>query len=176
LLTPRLTDTGSRFSNTKISANSKPKSEQLEIFSARDLGQSDLCKKLGKFGSLPCPFKQVSYSMPNPVIVLFDRILLYYLPFLLFSVSSILHIALHFPSYSFHLFIDFSTSFFISPESFSMSLVSLFCRVMYCQFYCTITYFPENGFTKKQNLEASLWIFQRFLNPRASPCFSFLKS
>jgi hypothetical protein len=25
--------------------------------SVRDLGQSDLCKNLGKFGSLPCPFK-----------------------------------------------------------------------------------------------------------------------
>ncbi len=75
-------------------------------------------------------FKQVSYSMPNPVIVLFYRILLYYLPFLLFSVSSILHIALHFPSYSFHLFIDFSTSFFISPKSFSMSLFN--CSALCC--------------------------------------------
>ncbi len=28
-------------------------------YSARDLGQSDLCKNLGKFGSLPCPFKFV---------------------------------------------------------------------------------------------------------------------
>ncbi len=27
--------------------------------SARDLGQSDLCKKLGKFGSLPCLFSKV---------------------------------------------------------------------------------------------------------------------
>ncbi len=26
--------------------------------SVRDLGQSDLCKNLGKFGSLPCPFKK----------------------------------------------------------------------------------------------------------------------
>ncbi len=26
--------------------------------SVRDLGQSDLCKNLRKFGSLPCPFKQ----------------------------------------------------------------------------------------------------------------------
>ncbi len=128
-----------------------------------------------KFSRL-CTFKQVSYSMPNPVIVLFYRIILYYLPFLLISVSSILHIALHFPSYSFHLFIDFSTSFFISPGSFSVSPFHCSARVMYCIFYCTITYFPETGFTKKQNPEASLWIFQRFLNPRASPCFSFLKS
>ncbi len=26
--------------------------------SLKDLGQSDLCKNLGKFGSLPCPFKE----------------------------------------------------------------------------------------------------------------------
>jgi hypothetical protein len=31
LLTPRLTNTGNRFSNTNISANSKPKSERLEM-------------------------------------------------------------------------------------------------------------------------------------------------
>jgi hypothetical protein len=30
LSTPRLTNTGSRFSNTNISTNSKPKSERLE--------------------------------------------------------------------------------------------------------------------------------------------------
>ncbi len=59
LSTPRFTDTGSRFSNTNISGNSKPKSERLEMWCncVRDIGQSDLCKNLGKFGSLPCLFK-----------------------------------------------------------------------------------------------------------------------
>jgi hypothetical protein len=33
--------------------------------SARDLGQSDLCKNLGKFGSLPCPFNFQIFSLYN---------------------------------------------------------------------------------------------------------------
>ncbi len=63
--TPGLTDMGSRFSNTNISANSKPKSNGSKC-SVRDLGQSDLCKNLGKFGSLPCPFKERTISKKIP--------------------------------------------------------------------------------------------------------------
>ncbi len=58
LVDSRLTDAGSRFSNTNISENSKPKSERLKD-SVRDLGQSHLCKNIEKTGSLPCPFKKV---------------------------------------------------------------------------------------------------------------------
>ncbi len=35
--------------------------------SVRDLGQSDLCKNLGKFGSLPCPFKRLKLALKNLV-------------------------------------------------------------------------------------------------------------
>jgi hypothetical protein len=49
LLTPQLTIGGSRFSNTNISKNSKPKSDGLKG-SVRDLGQSDLCKNIEKTG------------------------------------------------------------------------------------------------------------------------------
>ncbi len=58
LVDPTTHRCGSRFSNTNISENSKPKSERLEG-SVRDLGQSDLCKNIGKTGSFPCPFKSL---------------------------------------------------------------------------------------------------------------------
>ncbi len=49
---------GSCLSFTNISANLKPESERLDMYSSvRDLCWTDLCKKLGKSASLPCPFK-----------------------------------------------------------------------------------------------------------------------
>jgi hypothetical protein len=40
----------------RISPRIRSQNRNSSKCSARDLGQSDLCKKLGKFGSLPCPF------------------------------------------------------------------------------------------------------------------------
>ncbi len=50
LVDSRLTDAGSRFSNTNINRKGLKGS-------VRDLGQSDLCKNIGKTGSLPCPLR-----------------------------------------------------------------------------------------------------------------------
>ncbi len=50
-------DTGNRFSNT-ISPRIQSQNRNGSKYSVRDLDQSDLCKNLGKFGSLPCPFKE----------------------------------------------------------------------------------------------------------------------
>ncbi len=49
---------GSRFSITNISENSKLKSERLETYSVRDLCRTGLCKNPRKSASLPCPFKK----------------------------------------------------------------------------------------------------------------------
>ncbi len=54
LLTPRLGELGSGFTNN--SANSKPKLERLER-SVRDLCRTGLCKNPRKSVSLPCHFK-----------------------------------------------------------------------------------------------------------------------
>ncbi len=40
----------------RISPRIRSQSQNDSKCSVRDLGQSDLCKNLGKFGSLPCPF------------------------------------------------------------------------------------------------------------------------
>jgi hypothetical protein len=54
--TPRLAESGRRFSITNISANSKPKSERLERYCKGSMRNLFL-QKPRKSASLPCPFK-----------------------------------------------------------------------------------------------------------------------
>jgi hypothetical protein len=56
LLTPRLTDAVSRF-RIWISPRIRSQNRNGLKGNVRDLGKSDLCKNIGKTGSLPCPFK-----------------------------------------------------------------------------------------------------------------------
>ncbi len=65
MLTPRLTDTGSRFSNTNISASSKPKSEQLEM-KCKGPRPKQFMQKPRKIGSLPCPFNDIFPNCKDP--------------------------------------------------------------------------------------------------------------
>jgi hypothetical protein len=75
LSTPQLTDTGVVF-QIRISPRIWSQNRNGSKSSARDLGQSDLCKKLGKFGSLPCPFnialdQSNQYTLKRAVIRLY---------------------------------------------------------------------------------------------------------
>jgi hypothetical protein len=73
---PRLAKSGSRFSITNISANSKPKSKGLRRWCKGSM-RNQFLQNPRKSASLPCPFKMGSSQMTGPVVLIGSHVTKY---------------------------------------------------------------------------------------------------